>query len=135
MTKSDKILDHIIKQAKLDDDISIIWLYGSRAKGTAKQDSDFDIAIAFNNFTLSQFDKAIRPQEYALQWNSELNSPEKTISVVDINTIPSYLAVNVVEYGNVLLNKNISREMKETQRIYSQFEYEMITHSKWDNGK
>jgi predicted nucleotidyltransferase len=134
MTKSDKILDHIIKQAKLDDDISIIWLYGSRAKGTARQDSDFDIAIAFNNFTLSQFDKAIRPQEYALLWNSELNLPEKTISVVDINTIPSYLAVNVVEYGKALLNKDILREMKETQRIYSQFEYEMITHAKWDNG-
>jgi predicted nucleotidyltransferase len=134
MTKSDKILDHIIKQAKLDDDISIIWLYGSRAKGTARQDSDFDIAIAFNNFTLSQFDKAIRPQEYALLWNSELNLPEKTISVVDINTIPSYLAVNVVEYGKVLFNKDILREMKETQRIYSQFEYEMITHAKWDNG-
>jgi predicted nucleotidyltransferase len=134
MTKSDKILDHIIKQAKLDDDISIIWLYGSRAKGTARQDSDFDIAIAFNNFTLSQFDKAIRPQEYALLWNSELNLPEKTISVVDINTIPSYLAVNVVEYGKILFNNDILREMKETQRIYSQFEYEMITHAKWDNG-
>jgi predicted nucleotidyltransferase len=134
MTKSDKILDHIIKQAKLDDDISIIWLYGSRAKGTARQDSDFDIAIAFNNFTLGQFDKAIRPQEYALQWNSELNLPEKTISVVDINTIPSYLAINVVEYGKALLNKDISREMKETQRIYSQFEYETIEHSKMGNG-
>ena len=134
MPKSNKILDHIIMQAKLDDDISIIWLYGSRAKGTAKEDSDFDIAIAFNNFALSQFDKAVRPQEYALQWNSELNLPEKMISVVDINTIPSYLAVNVIEYGNVLLSKDISREMKERQRIYSQFEYETITHSKGDNG-
>jgi uncharacterized protein len=131
MPKSDKVLEYIIKQAKLDDDIVIIWLYGSRAKGTATQHSDFDIAIAFNNFNLSPFDRAIRPHEYALQWNSELNLPEKTISVVDINTIPSYLAINVVEDGNVLLNKNISREMKEQQRIYSQFEYEKIEHSKW----
>jgi uncharacterized protein len=131
MPTSDKILDHIVKQAVTDDDIAIIWLYGSRAKGTATQHSDFDIAIAFNNFNLSPFDRAIRPYEYALQWNSELNLPEKTISVVDINTIPSYLAINVVEDGNVLLNKNISREMKEQQRIYSQFEYEKIEHSKW----
>jgi len=48
------------------DDIEVIWLYGSQAKGTSHSNSDIDIAITFKNFDLTDTDRKVRPQELAL---------------------------------------------------------------------
>jgi predicted nucleotidyltransferase len=123
-----RILNKITLNALLTDDIEVIWLYGSQAKGTAHSQSDIDLAIAFKNFNLSELDKKLRPQELTLILSEQLNLPDGTLSIIDINTVPVYLAINVVEYGRVIYSKNSSREFKETQRIYSQYEFEMIEH-------
>jgi predicted nucleotidyltransferase len=123
-----RILNKITLNASLADDIEVIWLYGSQAKGTAHSQSDIDLAIAFKNFNLSELDKKLRPQELSLILSEQLNLPDGKLSIIDINTVPVYLALNVVEYGRVIYSKNSSREFKETQRIYSQYEFEMIEH-------
>ena len=130
MQKITDILDSIINLAKKLDDIEVMWLYGSQAKGTAHEHSDIDIAIAFKNFNLSDLDRKLRPHELTLIWSDQLNLPEGKLSIVDINTIPVYLAFNVVEYGRVICSKNKSRELKDIQRIYSQFEFETIEQQK-----
>ncbi len=123
-----QILNKITLNASLADDIEVIWLYGSQAKGTAHSQSDIDLAIAFKNFNLSELDRKLRPQELSLIWSEQLNLPDGKLSIIDINTVPVYLAFNVVEYGRVICSKNSAREFKETQRIYSQYEFEMIEH-------
>ncbi len=123
-----RILNKITLNASLADDIEVIWLFGSQAKGTAHSQSDIDLAIAFKNFNLSELDKKLRPQELTLILSEQLNLPDGKLSIIDINTVPVYLALNVVEYGRVIYSKNSSREFKETQRIYSQYEFEMIEH-------
>ena len=123
-----QILNKIILNASLADDIEVIWLYGSQAKGTAHSQSDIDLAIAFKNFNLSELDRKLRPQELSLIWSEQLNLPDGKLSIIDINTVPVYLAFNVVEYGRVIYSKNSTREFKETQRIFSQYEFEMIEH-------
>lgn len=128
MQSISNILEHIINNAINDDDIEVVWLYGSQARGTAHEHSDMDIAIAFKNFNLSDVDRKLRPQELSLIWSDELNLPDGKLSIVDINNVPVYLAFNVVEYGKVLTAKNKSRELKEVQRIYSQYEFETIEH-------
>ena len=130
MQKITDMLDSIINLAKKLDDIEVMWLYGSQAKGTAHEHSDIDIAIAFKNFNLSDLDRKLRPHELTLIWSDQLNLPEGKLSIVDINTIPVYLAFNVVEYGRVICSKNKSRELKDIQRIYSQFEFETIEQQK-----
>jgi predicted nucleotidyltransferase len=122
------ILEHITNKVINDDDIEVIWLYGSQAKGTAHEHSDIDIAIAFKNFNLTELDRKLRPQELSLIWSDELNLPDGKLSIVDINNVPVYLAFNIVEYGKVINTKNKSRELKEVQRIYSQYEFETIEH-------
>ncbi len=77
---------------------------------------------------MSELDKKLRPQELTLILSEQLNLPDGKLSIIDINTVPVYLALNVVEYGRVIYSKNSSREFKETQRIYSQYEFEMIEH-------
>ena len=120
------ILKHITNKVINEDDIEVMWLYGSQAKGSAHEQSDIDIAIAFKNFNLSELDRKLRPQELSLIWSDELNLPDGKLSIVDINNVPVYLAFNVVEYGEVLTTKNKCRELKEVQRIYSQYEFEII---------
>lgn len=122
------ILEHITNKVINDEDIEVIWLYGSQAKGTAHEHSDIDIAIAFKNFNLTELDRKLRPQELSLIWSDELNLPDGKLSIVDINNVPVYLAFNIVEYGKVINTKNKSRELKEVQRIYSQYEFENIEH-------
>jgi len=126
MQKINNILERIINNVINLDDIEVMWLYGSQAKGTSHEQSDIDIAIAFKNFTLTDLELKLRPQELSLIWSDQLNLPDGKLSIVDINKVPVYLAFNIVEYGRVLCAKNTSRELKEVQRIYSQYEFETI---------
>ncbi len=46
----------------------IFLLFGSQAKGSATETSDIDLAIAFNNFALSDLDKRLRTENLTLLW-------------------------------------------------------------------
>lgn len=122
----DQIIDQIMNKVLMAEDIEVMWLYGSQAKGTAHEQSDIDLAIAFKNFNLSDIDRKLRPQELSLILSEQLNLADGKLSIVDINNIPVYLAFNIVEYGQVIYVKNKTREFKEVQRIYSQYEFETI---------
>jgi predicted nucleotidyltransferase len=122
----DLILSGIISLASQHDDVEVLWLYGSRATGGYHTSSDFDLAIAFKNFDLSPMDKLSRPHEIAMDWALILEVPTNLISIVDINTIPAYLGFNVVEYGVILYQESSARSYKEANRIYSQYEYQII---------
>ncbi len=127
-----ELAEEIKPLATADSDIFVLWLYGSRAKGTAKADSDYDIAIAFKNFDLSRIDKTLRPQMLAIAWQTPLNLAENMISIVDINRCPLYLAINIINEGQVLVNKNTFRLMKEEARIRSMFEYLQIEQRRYE---
>lgn len=121
----DNIIHSIIQLATQNDDIEVVWLYGSRAQQTEHQTSDYDIAIAFKNFQLSDFDRYLRPNELALEWAIQLTLPSDKLSIVDINQIPVYLAYNVVEYGKIIFQQASPRAYHEQDRIYSMYEYQM----------
>ncbi len=126
MLNNQQIVNYIKEQAEQDSDIEVVWLYGSVANGTDKESSDVDIAIAFKSFDLDDYDRCTRPEGYSLTWQANLNLPDKKISVVDINTIPIYLAYNVIDKGKVLVGDNTLRVHTEFQRITSMFEHEMM---------
>ncbi len=126
MQTTTQILEKITANIKILDDVVVVWLYGSQAKGTSHSHSDIDIAIAFKNFNLTDLDRKLRPQELSLILSAQLNLPDGKLSIVDINNVPVYLAFNIVEYGKVICCKNKTREFKEEQRIYGQFEFETI---------
>jgi predicted nucleotidyltransferase len=96
------VLGKVAELAEKNDDIEVLWLYGTRAKGCATEISDYDFAVAFKNFGLSVSDKYLRPNLLAMDWSALLNIEESKLSVVDINAVPAYLGFNIVEYGDVL---------------------------------
>ena len=128
ITPSIKRTEHIIAQlqklAEDNQDIEVVWLYGSRATGKNKEHSDYDIAIAFKNFKLSSFDKYLRPNTLAIEWCEITALSSVQLSVVDLNQVPVYLAFNIVEYGKVIYQGSTARAFTEQDRIYAQYEYQ-----------
>ncbi|WP_119394916.1 type VII toxin-antitoxin system MntA family adenylyltransferase antitoxin [Salinibius halmophilus] len=126
MIDQETIILGIKRLAEQNDDIAAVWLYGSRAKGTSRPNSDFDIAVAFNDFSLDHLAKYLRPNELALDWQQSLGLTEQQMSVIDISLSPTYLALNVVESGMVIYSDNSSRVYRETARVRSLYEFEQV---------
>jgi len=121
---NDGVIEKLIELATINEDIEVVWIYGSRAVGTQKVHSDYDIAVAFKNFSLSSLDKYLRPNTLAIEWCQETGLSSEQLSVVDINQAPVYLAFNVVEYGKVIYQAKTARAFTEQDRIYALYEYQ-----------
>lgn len=121
----DPVMEKIVSLAVKNDDIDALWLYGSRAQDREIESSDYDLAIAFKRFNLSPTNKLLRPNELAIDWADDLAIDTELISIVDINTVPIYLAFNIVENGRVIYSSDTGREFKEQDRIYSRYEFDL----------
>jgi predicted nucleotidyltransferase len=124
----DNIIEKLIYLAKSDARIDVLWLYGSQAKGTANEQSDYDLAVAFNSFPEDAWDKRLQPELLAFEWIDALGWPENRLSVADINHIPIPLALSIVTIGKVLYVKNAYRLAREENRITSMWEIDYLYH-------
>ncbi|WP_163647940.1 nucleotidyltransferase domain-containing protein [Modicisalibacter sp. 'Wilcox'] len=122
------ILQRLAELATRDDDIAVLWLYGSRAKGTAGADSDYDLAVAFHHFEKDALERRLRPQLLAQTWQDELGLAEDQLSIVDINLAPLPLAHAIIRTGRVLLASDKLRLIREEQRITSMWEIDHQYH-------
>lgn len=126
--QKDAIIQQVIHLAELDPRIEIVWIYGSRAKLTAQENSDYDFAVAFATMPMNSWDKRLQSELLALEWSERLNLPEKKLSVADINQVPLMLAMGIITTGNVLLVKNGLRLAREENRITSMWEIDYKYH-------
>ena len=72
----EKVVQSILAFASIDS----IYLYGSRAKGMAREESDWDIAVLFSTFEPDRLERVVRPQ--MLEAQLERLYPDKELSVV-----------------------------------------------------
>ncbi len=122
MHEEKTILTSCTRLAEQDVRIDVLWLYGSRAKGTARPDSDYDFAVAFNHFPQNAWERRLQSEMLALDWSDQLALPEDHLSVADINLAPLPLALNIVQKGRVLVVKNTLRLAREENRVTSMWE-------------
>ena len=118
----------LIQLAKTNDNIELLWLYGSHAKGCAHEKSDIDLAVAFTTWENDVIERRLRPELLALEWQNQLDLHEGQLSVLDITTAPIPLAMSVLQNGELLLSKNVSRQLQEQQRIMSKWEIDYLYH-------
>lgn len=111
-------------------DIAVLWLYGSRATGHATVISDIDLAIAFERHDESAWEHRLRPETLALEWAHSLELPSSQLSIVDINTAPIHLALNIIKADRVLYVKDPSRLAREENRISSIWEIDHLYHQR-----
>lgn len=118
----------IIELAQANENIELLWLYGSQAKGNAHEKSDIDLAVAFKTWEPDIVERRLRPELLALDWQNTLNLSEGELSVLDINNAPIPIAMAVLQSGELLLSKNKSRQLQEQQRIMSKWEIDYLYH-------
>ena len=121
-----ELLDRLVELAREDADIAVLWLYGSRAAGRARPDSDIDLAVAFDNLDGDAWDRRLRPETLALDWAAALRLPSGQVSVVDVNSAPAHLALNIMREDRVLLVKDPLRLAREENRISSVWEIDHL---------
>lgn len=127
MNASMDIPEQLIRFAKANSEVQVLWLYGSQSKGTAGPNSDWDLAVAFDPVKLtgpfgSTLENRLRPELLALDWQRALGWAEGRISIVDINQAPVPLAFAVVEANHPLYCRDEGRRLREEARIMSQME-------------
>ena len=124
----EQLKPQIIQLAQEDEKIEILWLYGSYAKGMGHENSDIDLAVVFKMWEKDVIERRLRPELLAIEWQSRLNLSEGELSLLDMNTAPIPIAMSVLKSGDLLLSKNLSRQLQEQQRIMSKWEIDYLYH-------
>lgn len=124
------ILKGLTKLASNDDEIAVLWLYGSRAKNSASEESDYDLAVAFRTFEKDPLERRLRPELLAQAWQDALGLTEGQLSIVDINLAPITLAHVVIRTGRVLHANDRLRLAREENRITSMWELDHQYHQR-----
>lgn len=122
------ILNGLVELAAKDDEIAVLWLYGSRAKGSAAESSDYDLAVAFRTFEKDALERRLRPELLAQAWQEALSLPAGQLSLVDINQAPLPLAHVIIRTGQVLRATDGLRLVREENRITSMWEIDHQYH-------
>lgn len=130
MQDSTAIQNALADLASRSDAIAVLWLYGSRAKGTATPASDFDLAVAFREFEKDPLERRLRPELLAQAWQDALGLAEGRLSMVDINLAPLPLAHAIIRTGRVLQANDRLRLIREEQRIGSMWEIDHLYHQR-----
>lgn len=91
-----------------------LWLYGSQAEGTARADSDVDLAVLFRR----------RPRSLEIfDARSELEELlRRDVDLVDLDQAPPILAMQVLKHGRLLVDRNPRRRHDAFSRIVSLYE-------------
>ena len=106
---------HILRLASVD----AIYLYGSRAKGCARDDSDWDIAVLFSDYEPDVLEQAVRPQ--LLESQLETLSPTQTVSVADLQGVTVPLQWNIIR-GIKLYDRGVPAVRRTENAIISAWE-------------
>lgn len=118
----------IITLAEQDNDIEVLWLYGSYAKGTAHAGSDIYLAVVFKSWQDDIIERRLKSELLAIKWQKTLALKEGELSVLDMGMASIPLAMSVLSTGKLLLSKNSSRQLQEQQRIMSRWEIDFLYH-------
>lgn len=101
--------------------VDAIYLYGSRAKGTAHENSDWDIAVIFTDYETDLMTRVLRPQQLEAALERELKLYNQ-ISVVDLETAPMYLQYSILMSAVKWFDRNVPHVKRVEQSILSKWE-------------
>ncbi len=118
--QNDLILEKIIKLVCQHSQVDAIYLYGSRSKGTALEESDWDIGILFSDFIQDILEQINRPQYLEAILQRKLNLYDK-ISIVDVELVPPPLQYNIIQ-GKKIFDRGVLHVRKIEHSIFSKIE-------------
>ncbi len=114
--RTDPLVDRVATATEADTDIVALLLYGSRAKGTAEADSDYDFAVIYQNPKDQHSTWVSRAARLGIELTDQLGLSERTLSMIDINNAPYPVAFNALN-GHVIWCRDPSRLATERVRV------------------
>jgi predicted nucleotidyltransferase len=101
--------------------VDAIYLYGSRAKQTAHENSDWDIAVIFSDYEADASARLLRPQLIEAAIERELKLYNQ-VSVIDLETAPVYLQYSILMSALKWFDRNVPHVKRVEQSILSKWE-------------
>ncbi|PPK75169.1 putative nucleotidyltransferase [Methylobacter tundripaludum] len=101
--------------------VDAIYLYGSRAKQTAYENSDWDIAVIFSDYETDASARLLRPQLVEAAIERELKLYNQ-VSVIDLETAPVYLQYSILMSALKWFDRNVPHVKRVEQSILSKWE-------------
>jgi predicted nucleotidyltransferase len=117
MNTSSNMTNVIRAHARVD----AIYLYGSRAKQTAHENSDWDIAVLFSDYETDLSTRLLRPQLLEAAIEAELKLYNQ-VSVIDLETAPVYLQYSILMSAVKWFDRNVPHVKRVEQSILSKWE-------------
>lgn len=114
---TDGIVRVILENAQVD----AVYLYGSRAKQTARETSDWDIAVLFSEYEPELESRLLRPQALEAELERALKLYGR-VSVVDLEAAPVYLQYSVLMSARKLFDRNVPHVKRAENAILSKWE-------------
>ena len=115
------ITENIAQVVQVQARVDAIYLYGSRAKLTVHEQSDWDIAIIFSDYETDLSVRLLRPQLLEAVIERELKLYNQ-ISVIDLETAPVYLQYSILMSAVKLFDRNVPHVKRVEQSILSKWE-------------
>jgi len=101
--------------------VDAIYLYGSRAKQTAYENSDWDIAVLFSDYETDLSARLLRPQLLEAAIERELKLYNQ-VSVIDLEAAPVYLQYSILMSAVKWFDRNVPHVKRVEQSILSKWE-------------
>ncbi|MCB9728225.1 MAG: nucleotidyltransferase domain-containing protein [Deltaproteobacteria bacterium] len=120
MTHADPVLVESLRRhlGELAPAAVCAWLFGSRARGTARLDSDVDVAVLF----AEDPEPTLAGQPYGLEADLQ-DATGLDVQLVAANTAPAELVHHILRDGILLLDRDPARRVRfEVQRRNEYFD-------------
>ena len=123
---NDAMLVQLAKLAAANNNITAMWLYGSRARGTANAGSDYDLAVLFKQSPVEDIERRMLPELLALDWQQATGC--YALSVINILQVPLPLAITVLEDNTLLYCRDDVARLLSEARLMSKWELDYQYH-------
>lgn len=117
----ERLIENITRVIQHHAHVDAIYLYGSRAKHTEREHSDWDIAVLFSDYETDVNARLLRPQLLEAAIERELKMYNQ-ISVIDLETAPVYLQYSILMSAVKWFDRNVPHVKRIEQSILSKWE-------------
>jgi predicted nucleotidyltransferase len=115
-----KFLESIIHLITSRFEVDAVYLYGSRARGTARPDSDWDLAVLFSTYERDLLERVLRPQHVEALLERSLRMYGQ-LSVVDLEIVPPPLQMNIIR-GKRIFDRGVPHVRRVEYSVISRIE-------------
>jgi predicted nucleotidyltransferase len=119
--ESNSMAENITRVIQDHAQVDAIYLYGSRAKQTAHENSDWDIAVLFSDYETDLSARLLRPQLLEAAIERELKLYNQ-VSVIDLEAAPVYLQYSILMSALKWFDRNVPHVKRVEQSILSKWE-------------